>query len=177
MPWRGRVSSRPDQRGFTTFEALVALGLLSLLGGAPIAFSSGGMRAIERARAASASASTLLAMDDRLRNMAGRVRIPYWERRATVALEPGGASVSYYEGEESSRLGIVLRGKSLTLSASGDEHSFSPIDEPRVALLKTAAGELSGISLEFSLRGKRYLIAAPFGATPFGVTPFGEASR
>jgi len=132
--------------------------------------------AIERARAASASASTLLAMDDRLRNMAGRVRIPYWERRATVALEPGGASVSYYEGEEPSRLGIVLRGKSLTLSASGDEHSFSPIDEPRVALLKTAAGELSGISLEFSLRGKRYLIAAPFGATPFGVTPFGEAS-
>jgi hypothetical protein len=163
--WSKPTISRPDTSGFAIVEAVVALSLLSLFGGAAIAFSAGGMRAIERAHAASASASTLLKLDDFMRKQVGRVRIPYWERRARVLSDANGATIAYYEGEAAAHLALSCRKGTLTVSAAGETRTFSPIEDFRVAPLAAVAGEPRGIELFFTLSGKRCAIAARFGGS------------
>jgi type II secretory pathway pseudopilin PulG len=144
-------------------EAVVALAVLSIFGGAVMAVSSGGMRAIDRAHAASASASTLLGMDDAIRRAAGRVRIPYWERRASVVRSDAGASIAYFDGEAASTLELDWKGKSLNVSTPEGKQSFSPVEDVRVDPLLASTGELRGMTIDFSIRGKRYAITAHFG--------------
>jgi hypothetical protein len=160
------VISRPDQGGFALIEAIVALGLLSIVGGAAMAFAFVGMRSIEACYGHSASAAALSAMDDCFRKSALAVRIPYWERGAGAELDSKGVSIPYLEGEEDSRLEIGWKEKALSLSAFGEKRTFRAIEEPRIDILKSARGAEVGLKLEFTLRGKRYSIAAFFGEAP-----------
>lgn len=179
------MSSRPDESGYTMVEAAVALALLSLLAGAIAAFSFGGFRALEGARAAYASARTLGRMEEAMRREAGKIRIPFWDRGARLeessgdraearflpeagASAAGRASIAYYEGEREKLLSFGWELGRLVLAAPEAEEDFAPIEELRVFPMPASGACPRGLRIEFTMRGKRYAIAAHFGGAALG---------
>jgi type II secretory pathway pseudopilin PulG len=158
--------SHPDEAGYTMVEAAVTLALLSLLGGAIAAFSFGGLRALERARAASASAGTLARMEEALGREAGRVRVPYWDRGARLKIlagDEGYASMPCFDGVRNMRLKLSWGGGRFVISTPEGSESFAPVESVSVSALPAPEACPRGLEVDFSMRGRKYAIEAHFG--------------
>lgn len=161
--------SRPDDSGFTMLEAAVALALLSAFGGLVATLASGGTRAIERAHEASAAASALLGSEAAIRGAASRVRIPYWERKASLRKTERGFSIPYYEGDPALRLELGRDEKSLYIATAGEARRFASVEALGIDPLVASTGELRGMAVALSIGGSRYLVAARFGQGALGL--------
>jgi type II secretory pathway pseudopilin PulG len=159
----GTRGERASDAGFTLVEAAATLALISIIGGLVSTFAAGGMRAIEATRKAQAEASMALKVGAALRDAAGQVRIPYWERKASLRIADSSASVPYFRGDRASILELDWKGRSLAISKAGATESMSPAETLGVAPLLGASGELRGIVVALSVGGKSCAISARFG--------------
>jgi len=162
-PPKGPLKGRSDSPGFSMVEAAAALAVLSIIAAAAAVLFSAGARALENSRQISVDAARLLEAEATLREAAGEVRIPFWERRASLELGEKSASVPYYRGDAASRLELSWREGFLVVSRPGLRSRFPRVSVLGVGPLLGPAGGLRGFLVELSARGRRCEVAAPFG--------------
>ena len=174
--------------GFTFVELMITLVITSLL---IIGISQGlisGTRIIEKATMYTNSTTTFLEMDDLVREMVGRVYVPFWYSEIPVEENSDYLEIPFYEGEKDSFLTISFNNSYLHIGLkdlSGDGagsiseneneyqskiirsfHAFSKITiEPAV----NSEQEIFGVSLSvypMDESNPPFTIVAPFGSNP-----------
>lgn len=174
--------------GFTFIELLITLVITSLL---IIGISQGlisGTKIIEKATIKTESTTTYIEMDDLVRQMVGRIYMPFWLSDIYYEEEPGYMEIPYFDGKGDSFLTISFTENNLHVGIkvliSDDAevanrrqseyqtevirsfHAFSNID---IETALNAEQEVIGITLSvypIDESVEPFTIVAPFGSNP-----------
>jgi prepilin-type N-terminal cleavage/methylation domain-containing protein len=159
-----RSFSRPAENGFTVLEVLVSLAILSLLGIGVWSGMAASLRTASRVRAAVLANTRLLQLDDRIREAAGRIILPWWGKSPEIRKLPGEWRVPLLDGDPEKVLVVAFRDGVLSID-DGDFVSLFP-GFTSARLTPAWEGEIGprGLRLDVEAKGIGPLsISARFG--------------
>ncbi|MDR2053614.1 MAG: hypothetical protein LBP80_09380 [Treponema sp.] len=174
------VLAGPDDGGFTLAETLPAIAVVTLLLSLLLFLLSGtGINAV-RSQETTFFLRDFLAFDRTIREKAGNVIIPYWERTLTVSAFRKGSGLSgavleipYYGGAREGILRLSIdRENRLELESAGGqderEHYGAPKDlmVKNIDVLHDGEGRPLALKLNFEYRNQSFYTLAPFAAFP-----------
>ena len=169
-----------DDRGFTFAETLPAIAVVTLLLSLILPLLSGVSTNTARSRETLFFLRDFLVFDKTIRNKAGKVVIPYWERTIAVSDFPrGGRDLSgavlempYYGGEREGFLRLSVDGENRLVLESGGEEGPEYCRAPKaltvrnVEVLRDDEGRPLALKLDFEYRNESFYTLAPFAAFP-----------
>jgi hypothetical protein len=149
-------------------EVLAALLILSLLGIGAWNAVSVSLRLVTRIHDKVLASVRLLELDDRIRDLAGRVRAPFWAPDH-AAIMADGVTVPYLDGNPDKSLSLSFRDGKLVV---GDGEIISRYIDFMIADFSMAVDSqnmIFGITVALEEKdGERVSITARFGSTPLG---------
>jgi hypothetical protein len=170
-----------DDRGLTFAETLPAIIVVTLLLSLLLPLLSGVSVNTARSRETLFFLREFLVFDKTIRDKAGKVIIPYWERTVTVsAFFRGGRDLAgtvlempYYGGAREGSLRLSVDGENrLVLESSGGEEEpeyyYAPkaLTVKNVEVLHDDEGRPLALKLDFEYRNESFYTLAPFAAFP-----------
>lgn len=169
-----------DDRGFTLAETLSAIAVVTLLLSLLLFLLSGTGINTARSRETLLFLRDFLEFDKTIREKAGNVIIPYWERTLTVSAFREGRDISgtvleipYYGGTREGILRLsVDRENRLDLESGGGEEREEYCGAPKalmvrnIEILHDGEGRPLALKLNFEYRARSFYTLAPFGAFP-----------
>ncbi len=165
-----RGSRRPARRGtdgFTLLEVLAGLLIMSILGAAIWGGVSASLRVSTRIHDTALASTRILGMDDRLRSLAARIRVPYWTPEYLMEAADGEMRIAYLDGDPAKSLVLKADSGTLTISDGSAVTAFAGFTSTEVAAAKDKAGNVFGVSVTVEEKGRApFVITARFGSTP-----------
>jgi hypothetical protein len=167
MRGNARSTSRKSESGSTLLEAIVALAIISILGvgawnavGAAIRISGKiNEKTMENAR--------ILQLDDALRDLAARIRAPYWVSKHAVAMEAGNARVPYLDGDPDKAFTLSFLDGVITLDDGVRVMRFSGFARAAFSAAENEESGVYGLTMELSTKdGRAVSMTARFGSMP-----------
>jgi hypothetical protein len=170
----------PDDRGFSLAETLPAIAVVTLLLSVLLfLLSATGINAV-RSKETLFFLRDCLEFDKIIREKAGEVIIPYWERAVTAAVSPGEAAgvhgavleIPYYGGKKEGILRLSIdRENRLGMESGGGEgreyyRSPKSLFVKNIELLRNSGDSPLALRLDFEYRNKSFYTLAPFAAFP-----------
>lgn len=169
---RRTLSSRrpPDRRrrgeaqaGFTLVETLAALALSALLGVVLWGALSGGTLSARRILSQAVSNAALLRLDDRLRDVVGRVETPFWMASPQVAESEKGLTVKWVDGDSEQSATFAVGDRFVEIGDGEGSTRHRGLEQASFSLAREG-GEVVGVRL--SLGGSSSLeLVARFGGS------------
>jgi hypothetical protein len=167
-----------DDSGFTIVETLTAITIVTLLVFLLLFFTSAAGANAVRSKESVVFLREFLEFDRAIREKAGAVIIPYWDRTVTLygfsaeGERPAVVEIPYYGGVKDSilRLSIDRESRLSLESGSGEERECR--DAPEGLLLKDIEvlhddeGRPLSLKIRFEYRNKAYYTLAPFATFP-----------
>ena len=162
-----RPPAREHEHGFTLLEVLAGLAILSVLGIGVWSGVAAALRAISRYHDTALACARLLQLDDRFREAAGRVRVPWWLPGPTVSESDGGYSIPFLDGLPDKLLSIQLVNGALYVTDGAYVSVFPGITAARVSFALDENSDSYGAALEIDMAGIGHaVIVARWGGTP-----------
>jgi prepilin-type N-terminal cleavage/methylation domain-containing protein len=169
-----------DDRGFTITETLTAIAVVTLLLSVLLVLLSSTSTNTVRSRETLFFLREFLEFDRKIREKAGAVIIPYWERTVTLSgFSPERRSsygavleIPYYGGlrEGILRLSIDRENRLSLESGRGEEREYfnapAGLLVKDIEVLHDGEGRPLALKLSFEYRNKQYYTVAPFAAFP-----------
>lgn len=153
-----------ERTGSTVLEAIVALGILSVVGTALVSGAVAGIGVGADAKRAAAEAAEVLMLDDAVRRYAVRIRVPYWDHRAPTTGDAGNFAVKWLDGAAEAELRLREENGRIVIEADGQTVSFPGCAEAEFAAVGDERGAVKGVEVKTVLNGRQLRIVAPFGA-------------
>jgi type II secretory pathway pseudopilin PulG len=167
-----RYSSGGSERGSTLLEVIVALLVLSLIGIGAWSAASVSLRTARRTHDGILTGSRLLQLDDRTRDLAGRVLTPFWMTDPEVTLDGTKMSVAYLDGDPGKSFSLEFSDGVLTLTDGDQPTRFGGFQGVEMAPALDADKHIIGVRLDLQTGpGRRTTIIARFGGTPMRTLP------
>jgi type II secretory pathway pseudopilin PulG len=161
-----------SERGSTLLEVIIAILILSLIGIGAWSAASVSLRTARRTHDGILTGSRLLALDDRTRDLAGRVLTPYWMADPEVTLDGSKMSVAYLDGDPGKSFGLEFTNGVLTLTDGDQFTRFAGFQSVEMTPALDADKHIIGVRLDLqSGPGRRTAIIARFGGTPIRTLP------
>lgn len=172
-----------DDRGFTLAETLPAIAVVTLLLSVLLFLLSGtGINAV-RSRETLFFLRDFLEFDKTIREKAGEVIIPYWEREAGASVFSGEAAglpgavleIPYYGGAREGILRLSIDDENrLSLESlengngEGREYYRGPksLLVKNIDIIRNGEGRPLALKLDFEYRNRSFYTLAPFSAFP-----------
>jgi hypothetical protein len=169
-----------DDRGLTLVEILPAIAVVTLLLSLLLFLLSGAGINTVRSRETLLFLRDFLEFDKTIREKAGNVIIPYWERNLTAFAFHGERDLSgavleipYYGGARERILRLSIdRDKRLGLENGGDGEAWEYYNSPKdlmvadIDILRDGEGRPLALKLNFKYRNQSFYTLAPFAAFP-----------
>lgn len=167
-------------QGFTLTEALAAISIVSILLAALLWVSSASVRSVFLAKGALFFFRDMVTADERIRDLTGKVIIPYWEGKAGYNINAAGRrsreefslEVPWYGGRKGNLLCFSVDSSGLltmkTLGGGEDSLYTAPVSlrVKDLSLLRDSRGNLLGVKVGYDYRGISFHTAAVFGSFP-----------
>ncbi len=170
MPRTTRFSSRGTERGSTLLEVIIAMVVLSLIGVGAWSAAAVSLRAARRTHAGILAGSRLLRLDDRIRDLAGRVLTPYWMPDPEVTLAGGTMSVSGLDGDPGKTFGLSFQDGVLTVAEGEQSTRWGGFKGAELSPALDKDQHIIGVRLDLQTGpGAHTVIVARFGGTPIRV--------
>ena len=168
-----------DDRGFTLAETLPAIAVVTLLLSLLLFLLSGTGINTVRSRETMLFLRDFLEFDEAIREKAGNVIIPYWERTLTVSafreerdLSGTVPEIPYYGGVREGILRLSVDRENCLELESGDadrrEYYIAPkaLMVRNIEMVHDGEGRPLALKLGFEYRNRSFYTLAPFGAFP-----------
>ena len=165
------VTEDKSDLGISTIEALIAVALVSI---SLIALASGSFSAIKAAnksRHAAISMHEILVADSIFRDFVGNVRIPYWDQKSKISIEPKKLELPWLNGARDSYLILSADNDSVIISnrindAETKIKTIKSCKDASFSAIESSNGRVIGITLTVEFDSREFTITAPFGSTP-----------
>ncbi len=169
MRWNGQSSSRESEAGSTVLEVIITLFILSIIGAGVWQGVSVSLRLISRFHDRILMSARVLELDDKLRDLALRVRAPFWMSGQAVTSEAGALSVSYLDGDPAASLKLSFVDGVLSIGETGRTQRYTDFRRADFSPALDAEKNVYGISVALEAKdGEKISITARFGSTPMG---------
>jgi hypothetical protein len=160
-------SSRRSESGSTLLEILAALLVISILGLGIWNGVAACLRLTTRFHDAALRSSELLRLDDRLRALAQRVRIPYWVPDHLIESADGELHIAYLDGDPSKSMALKFSQGTLIVEGGETSARYSDIASAAFSPAADPAGEVYGLTVSVEEKGGTPVtITARFGSAP-----------
>ncbi|MDR0451794.1 MAG: hypothetical protein LBH15_01975 [Treponema sp.] len=167
-------------RGFTLAETLPAIAVVTLLLSALLFLLSGTGINAARSKETLFFLRDFLEFDKLIREKAGEVIIPYWERTPDSLVFPAGdrglpgavLEIPYYGGAKEGILRLSIDGENrLSLESSGGEareryRSPGSLLAGNIEVIRNGEGRPLALKFNFEYRNRSFYTLAPFAAFP-----------
>jgi prepilin-type N-terminal cleavage/methylation domain-containing protein len=167
------------ERGFTLTEALAAIGIISILTALVLSFLSSSITSSARSKDTLFFFKDMLLADEKIRELAGEVVIPYWERVSELIPGNGTAlEIPWYGGRKENVLRIQIdpQGRlSMNAPINGGPSTYTaPVSLTVNAadILRDGTGNPAGLRIRYDYRGKPCYTTAIFGSLPVRKRPY-----
>ena len=174
---RDRFSFLRNDDGFTLFEIMIALVIISVLGVVIWQGFTRGSALIEKISLNSLETINVIHIENSIRRITGEVQIPFWVAELLIEENNDMLTIPYYEGEKDRTLTVNFENNSLVFHINNTEddnpvdvQSFGPFSEVDFSLAKNETGEIFGIKYVLKHQKKSFdtiTIIAGFGSNPF----------
>ncbi len=163
------LSSRKNENGSTILEVLVALFILSSLGLGAWQAVGVSLRLAARLREAMQEGARLIQLDDRVRELAARIRPPYWAPEGIMEIGDGTVTVPYLDGDSSKNFTMTFRKGVLVVGDGVASMQYPDFQGVAFSPATGKEGRPLGIRMEAAGKdGKTCVIWARFGGMPVG---------
>lgn len=157
--------------GISTVEALVAVAIIAIAGGALLAGSTGAMRALARAKNTAKTSITILKIDALLRKNIGMVRIPYWERDAVIKTDGISAELPWFDGKPESVLRLYVVDNTFMIETPNADTPViqkiaEEIENVSFSVLKTQGVISTALEIKYTIQGKTYRTLCALASAP-----------
>jgi hypothetical protein len=166
----GNMTNDNSQGGFTLMEALVAVGVVSLVMIILALSLSSCAGAMQRAADRALFGIQLLRADSLIRDRIGAVAIPYWEK---PALETEGSSVRipWHQGEEKGYVRLFAEEGALVMETAGKGKTerillVSGLDGVELSILRNGEGAPYGVGVACFRGQNSYHTLSVFSSLP-----------
>ena len=164
-----RNSRTTREDGSTLLEVIVALVILSLLGVGAWNAAAASLRLMSRFHDKAISGARLLELDDRLGDLAGRVRTPFWMSAHVVTTEGGGFGVSYLDGDPTRSLTLGFQDGVLSVGDAVTTYRYTDFTSASFSPAEDDSKNVFGVTVTLAAKdGQDVAITARFGSTPMG---------
>jgi hypothetical protein len=163
----GKSSSSTTESGSTLLEAIVALTIISILGIGAWNAVGVSIRIAGRIREKAIENVHVLQLDDALRELASRVRAPYWAPEQKVETEAGTARVSNLDGDAEKSFTLAFQDGVLTVDDGNRVLRFTEFS--RVDFSAATDEKLGnyGLTMDLSTKdGRAFSMTARFSGLP-----------
>jgi prepilin-type N-terminal cleavage/methylation domain-containing protein len=161
------MPKRWSDDGFTFVEVLVAIALLSVVGVATSRGLSQALRSVGRTGVSLAQSARLARLDDSLRSLSGRIRVPYWAADQAIATGADELRVGWLDGDPERELSLGFRDGVLAVGDGRTVERYAGFGNARFSVLPDQDGRTVGIGLELLLSdGSRVTVLARLGSMP-----------
>jgi prepilin-type N-terminal cleavage/methylation domain-containing protein len=177
MKMRDRFSFLRNDDGFTLFEIMIALVIISVLGVVIWQGFTRGSSLIEKISLNSLETINVIHTENSIRSITGEIQIPFWVTELLIEENDSTLTIPYYEGERDRTLTINSENNSLVFHINNkkndnpaDKKAFGPFSNVYFALAKNETGEIFGIKYVLKHQKKSFdtiTIIAGFGSNPF----------
>lgn len=161
----GNCPEEHRERGTTTIELIVVLGIIALIGTAVFSLSSASIRAMREAQKESRKAALLLRCDTILRNHLLAIRVPFWVQDMAITNDDTGISIPYYQAGKDKFLKITRGSGALMVKAEEKMISISGVEFISAVVVTGKQGEYGGLDVLYSIDGTEFHTIGGFGAT------------
>ena len=162
-------STRPTgaQDGFTLLEILAGLLIMSILGVSIWGGVSACIRVTSRIHDTALASTRILAMDDTLRNLAGRIRAPYWASEYLIENAEGEMRIAYLDGDPAKSMVLKMAGGALSVFDGVTTYAYQGFAGVSAQAAADKDGNVFGISVTVEEKGRApFSITARFGSAP-----------
>ncbi len=165
-PWSTR---RRSESGSSLIEVIAALLIMSIVGMGIWNSVAAGLRISGRIGDSVRAGSMLLSLDDRVRELASRVRIPFWSKDYLVESSADEMRVAWLDGDPAKSVVMKRSGDTLVIDDGTEPRRFKGISSMSFSAASTGQGGVYGITITVEGSGfTRREITAAFGSMPIG---------
>lgn len=171
-----RCGFSKSDKGFTYIEMMVALIILSLAGVLVWQGISAAGKLLDKISARSSETMRLMQTEETVRELVGRIKIPFWMSTMELEEEEGEIAIPFYEGRSDNLLVIKYEDSSLIIGTRGTDgeqiegvNSFGPFSNAEIEVARGEEGELFGITVVLYTEKRPsdgVHITARFGSNP-----------
>jgi prepilin-type N-terminal cleavage/methylation domain-containing protein len=171
-----RCGFSKSKSGFTYIEMMVALIILSLVGVLVWQGISASGKLLDKISVSSSTTMRLMQTEESVRELVGKIRIPFWINAMELEEGEGEIAVPFYEGRGENLLIIKYEDGSLIIGNRGTDEeqmhgvkSFGPFSNAEIGVARSEEGELFGITVVlYPVKSplKPLYITARFGSNP-----------
>ena len=153
--------------GSTLLEVLAALLIMSILGLGMWSAVSACLRLTTKIHDSTMASTRILNIDDRLRDLAGRVRAPFWVPDFLIETTETEMHVAYLDGDPSKSLILKADGGALSIDDGSTVKRYPGFQRVTMAAAQDSAGKTCGITVSLEKKGgESFSVMARFGSTP-----------
>jgi prepilin-type N-terminal cleavage/methylation domain-containing protein len=168
MRRNGRFSFKASESGSTLLEVIAAMAILSILGVGAWNAVAVSIRIAGRIHDNAIASARLLTLDDRVRSLMRRVRVPFWAAQ-TVETDDGGARVSFLDGDPAKIAALSFKDGILTVGDGASMTQFTEFAKVDFSPASDAENNVFGIQVSVTTKdGREVSVVARFGSTPMG---------
>jgi prepilin-type N-terminal cleavage/methylation domain-containing protein len=155
---------KTGERGFTVLEVLIGMVVLSLLAITAWSAAAISFRSASRIKASAMSSGRLLLLDDRIRDVALRIRFPWWREATLESGADGSWRIPYLDGDPKKTLALEFHAGVLTVDDGLYASRYPGFAAARLTQATDETGHAYGLVLWLGITGMRELtIVAAYG--------------
>lgn len=167
MQWHRPHLRRTSEDGFTFVEVLVGLLIVSILGTAVATGLSGALRVVDRIQARLLESARLLRLDDGVRDLAERVRVPYFSSGHDATSTEYGLSIAWIDGDPDRTASVEFRDGTIFVSDGGTAQQYPGFAGARATLVEDPDRGVYVLRLDVILADAQEItIIARLGSSP-----------
>lgn len=165
-PWS---THRRSESGSSLIEVIAALLIMSIVGMGIWNSVAAGLRISGRIGDSVRAGTVLLSLDDRLRELASRVRIPFWSKDYLVESSADEMRVAWLDGDPAKSIIMKRDGDALVIDDGTAPRRYKGMASIAFSAASSDQGGVYGITVTVEGPGfTRREITAAFGSMPIG---------
>jgi hypothetical protein len=168
MTGNGKI--RAWEEGWTLTELLAAIGIMAAAGLIAARLLAPCAASLRTSQETLGRTAALIRADGLIREFAGTIAIPYWERQDRIIQGESSIEIPWYKGAADLRLILDCREAGLVMAIAGpgfrEETVIGGFRVSALELIRGAEGLPFGLDLRGDFQGRDFRLTCAFGSFP-----------